>query len=78
VNEDIVYFNPITPHDAEKENPFKAVQRIFPIEMPYCTNKTYILNMQVPGYKVDELPKSARVALNDNEGMFQYLISANR
>ena len=31
--------------------------------------------MQVPtGYKVDELPKSARVALNNNEGMFQYLI----
>ena len=75
VNDDIVYFNPITPHAAEKENPFKAAQRIFPVEMPYCTNKTYILNMQVPaGYKVDELPKSARVALNDNEGTFQYLI----
>jgi len=75
VNDDIVYFNPITPHAAEKENPFKAAQRIFPVEMPYRTNKTYILNMQVPaGYKVDELPKSARVALNDDEGMFQYLI----
>ena len=31
--------------------------------------------MDIPdGYNVDELPKSARVALNDNEGMFEYLV----
>jgi len=73
--EDIVYFTPILADGAYKENPFSAAQRYYPVEMPYCTDETYILNMEVPaGYKVDELPKSARVSLNDNEGMFEYLI----
>ena len=44
--------------------------------MPYCIDETYILNMEVPaGYKVDELPKSARVSLNDNEGCLNILFS---
>ncbi len=73
--DDIIYFNPILADGAYKENPFKAAQRLYPVEMPYCVDETYILNMQVPaGYKVDELPKSARVSLNDNDGMFEYLI----
>jgi len=73
--EDIIYFNPMMTADAYKENPFKAAQRYYPVEMPYCIDETYILNMEVPaGYKVDELPKPARVSLNDNEGMFEYLI----
>jgi hypothetical protein len=43
--------------------------------MPYCIDETYILNMEVPlVYKVDELPKPARVTLNNNEGIFEYLI----
>src|SRR6266536_3082076 len=47
----------------------------FPVEMPSCADETYILNMEVPkGYKVEELPKSARVMLNENEGMFEYII----
>jgi hypothetical protein len=34
--------------------------------------------MEVPkGYKVDELPKPARVSLNGNEGMFEYLIQSD-
>jgi hypothetical protein len=75
LNDDIVYFNPIAPSDIEKENPFKAAQRSYPVEMDYCMDKTYVLNMQVPaGYAVDELPKSARISLNGNEGTFQYLI----
>ena len=35
--------------------------------------------MEVPkGYKVDELPKSVRVNLNGNDGMFEYLISSDK
>ena len=35
----------------------------------------YLLNMDIPtGYQVDELPKSVRVAYNEKEGMFEYLI----
>ena len=73
--EDIVYFNPLMVADVRKENPFKAAERSYPVEMPYCMDETYILNMQVPeGYKVDELPKQAKVTLNEDEGVFEYLI----
>ena len=73
--DDIVYFTPVLSADARKENPFSAAQRFYPVEMPYCVDETYVLNMEIPaGYKVDELPKSTRVSLNDNEGMFEYLI----
>lgn len=74
-NEDIVYFNPMLA-EATKDNFFKSAQRYYPVEMPYTFDEVYILNMEVPaGYVVDELPKSARVNLNDNDGMFEYLLS---
>jgi Domain of Unknown Function with PDB structure (DUF3858)/Transglutaminase-like superfamily len=73
--DDILYFTPVLTDAAYKENPFKAAQRYYPVEMPYCIDETYILNMEVPaGYVVDELPKPSRVKLNENEGVFEYLI----
>lgn len=75
--EDIIYFNPILT-GGWKNNPFKAEKRIYPVEMPYVINETYVLTMEIPkGYKVDELPKSTRVMFNENEGMFEYIIKAN-
>ncbi len=74
-DDDIFYFNPMMM-EQQKENPFTAAERFYPVEMPYCSDETYILNMEIPdGYAVDELPKSARVMLNENEGMFEYIIA---
>lgn len=76
-DEDIIYFSPMMTADAYKQNPFKAAKRFYPVEIPYCIDEVYILNMEIPsGYKVDELPKPARVSLNGGEGMFEYLIQA--
>jgi hypothetical protein len=76
-NADIIYFNPLLG-EALKENPFYAAERKYPVEMPYATNDVYTLSMEIPkGYKVDELPKSARSALNGTDGSFDYLISAD-
>jgi len=76
-DEDIIYFNPVL-QKTFSENPFKAAERFFPVEMDHCIDDIYILNMQIPkGYKVEEKPKSARVMLNENEGMFEYLIAEN-
>ncbi len=73
-DDDLIYFNPIL-QDRMVDNPFKAESRIYPVEMPNCMNSTYLLDMDVPeGYVVDELPKSARVQLNEKEGSFEYLI----
>lgn len=73
--EEIIYFNPLLA-EAYKENPFKAANRIYPVEMPYGMDETYILNMDIPeGYVVDELPKPAKVTFNDDEGFFEYLLA---
>ncbi len=74
---DIVYFNPMLS-EAIKKNPFAASQRFYPVEMPYTKEDNYTLHMEIPkGYKVDELPKSVRFNLNEDEGMFEYIISNN-
>lgn len=74
--EDIIYLNPMFG-EGYKENPFKSSQRFYPVEMPYSTDETYNLQLEVPhGYVVDELPKSIILKLNDlDEGMFEYRIS---
>jgi Domain of Unknown Function with PDB structure (DUF3858)/Transglutaminase-like superfamily len=76
-NTDIFYFSPVI-EDLYKTNPFKAIERNYPVEMPYLIDKTYVLNMDIPaGFKVDEMPKSGRVNYNGNEGLFEYIIQAD-
>ncbi|SRR5579871_142659 len=76
-DEDILYFNPMMS-EGLKENPFKSAERKYPVEMPYIMDETYVFNMEIPnGYIVDELPKSAKVLLNGNDGYFEYLIVKN-
>ncbi|HEX3023624.1 MAG TPA: DUF3857 domain-containing protein [Chitinophagaceae bacterium] len=76
-NNEIIYFNPLFDEKIVK-NPFAAVEREYPVEMPYTVDDTYILYMEIPkGYMVDEIPKSARVKLNEGDGMFEYLIAVN-
>ncbi len=75
-NEDILYINPMFG-EGYKENPFKSEERLYPVEMPYTFDETYVLSMQVPiGYEVDELPKQIALKLNEEgDGYFEYLIS---
>lgn len=74
LDEDIIYFNPLMA-EGYKDNMFKAADRKYPVEMPYAFDETYILNMEVPkNYMVDEIPKSAKVSLNENEGLFEYIV----
>src|SRR6185437_2939948 len=71
---DLFYFNPML-NEGYKENPFKSAERKYPVEMPYAMDEIYTLNIDIPdGYVVDELPKSARVAFNTDDGLFEYLI----
>lgn len=72
--ESVLYVNPMMA-EGYKENPFTSADRKYPVEMPYAIDELYILNMEIPnGYIVDELPKSAKVAFNTDEGWFEYLI----
>ncbi|MEO6327903.1 MAG: hypothetical protein ABIO55_03185, partial [Ginsengibacter sp.] len=72
--DDIIYMNPMLT-EAYKENPFKSLERKYPVEMPYTSDETFTFIMYIPtGYVVDELPKSAKVSFNEGEGYFEYLI----
>jgi len=72
----ILYINPMLWGDT-RNNPFQAADRKYPVEMPYAMDDGYILNMEIPqGYVIDELPKSARVVLNGDQGLFEYMLGA--
>lgn len=75
-DEDIIYFNPMFT-ETIKENPFKSAERLYPVEMPYTKDDTYVLRLEIPnGYEVDELPKQVRIRMNEEgDGMFEYLVS---
>ena len=73
--EDMIYFNPMLG-EGYKDNPFKPSKRLYPVEMPYTVDDTYLFQMSVPAnYEIDILPKSTRVNL-DEEGksFFEYII----
>ncbi|MBN9380085.1 MAG: DUF3857 domain-containing protein [Chitinophagaceae bacterium] len=71
----MIYLTPFFG-DVLRENPFKAADRKYPVEMPYAADQLYLFNMEVPaGYVVEELPKSARVAFNGDQGSFEYLVA---
>ncbi len=74
--EDIIYLSPLFG-EAYKENPFKAAERRYPVEMPYCMDEIISVQLEVPrGYVVDELPKSMVLKLNeDGDGIFDYRVS---
>jgi transglutaminase-like putative cysteine protease len=73
---DVVYVNPMLG-EVVKKNPFTAAERFYPVELPFTVNDVYSFNMDIPkGYKVDEVPKSVRLMLNEDEGMFEYLVSS--
>jgi hypothetical protein len=74
LDEDIIYINPLFGEERGK-NPFTSNKRIYPIEMPYIIKELIILDMEIPkGFVVEELPKSVRYFLNENEGVFEYLV----
>lgn len=69
----LLYFYPMMGDDL-RVNPFAAAERKYPVEMNYTIDQTYIFSLMIPdGYVVDELPKSAKVAFNGDQGYFEYL-----
>ena len=72
-----IYFNPIF-HERFNSNPFSSPVRHYPVEMPFCIDNNYVLNMDIPrGYRLDQLPGSERIRLPDSSGVFEYLMSAD-
>ena len=73
--EDIIYLSPMFG-EAWKDNPFKATQRLYPVEMPYTIHETFAASIFLPdNYVVEELPKQVVVRFQDAaDGLFEYMI----
>lgn len=61
---------------TEKENLFKAEERIYPVDYSFPTDYRFMVNLQIPeGYQVESLPQNITVQMPDNYGQFRFLIS---
>lgn len=73
---DIIYFNPWFT-EVYKNNPFKAENRLYPVELKSGFDEVYTFTMNVPpGYVVNELPEDFNIKYNSKgEGLFDYKIT---
>jgi hypothetical protein len=73
-NDDLIYFSPMMGQVIH-HNLFVSGSRLYPVELPFASNETYILDMEIPkGYTIEEMPGSVKVDLNDGDGSFEYII----
>jgi hypothetical protein len=71
-----IYINPIL-FDKYTENPFKAEQRVYPVDFATAIESTQIFLLELPsGYSVEQLPKNIKMGLPDHTASFQ-MISTN-
>lgn len=59
----------------EKSNPFTADKRELPVELSYPRIVKNSISIMVPaGFAVEEIPKSEKVAINDKDALYTYLV----
>ena len=77
--DEYIYFNPLI-FPLFEENLFKAEDRKLPVEFSFLYDKRYSVLIDIPeGYRVEELPKSTKVAINDkSDATYQYFISEDK
>lgn len=73
---DKIYFSPML-FFTKKVNPFKQETREYPIDFVYPHQDKYMINILIPkGYVVESLPKSVKLAMEQNIGAFSFNISS--
>ena len=66
-----LFINPLL-FDKYTENPFKAEQRVYPVDFTTPIDKTQIFSLELPaGYSIDQLPKNIKMSLPENTASFQ-------
>jgi hypothetical protein len=71
-----ITFIPIA-FDRLVTNPFKLDKRKIPIDFKNPFDYSYVFNYQIPsGYKLQEIPKSARLVMPNNVGKYVYRIAS--
>lgn len=71
---DIFYFNPMLAGKI-RENPFKALHRIYPVDLTTGSSSTFIGNFKLPdGYYLEQIPKPDVIMLPDKGGRFSFQV----
>ncbi|CAA9264637.1 MAG: hypothetical protein AVDCRST_MAG95-2458 [uncultured Adhaeribacter sp.] len=71
-----IYLHPLQ-NMGVKANPFKHETRKFPIDFSVPLEQTYLCTYTIPeGYQIEEQPKSTRLALPENGGIFTYSVTS--
>ena len=48
------------------ESPFKAEERVLPVEFPFAVRERHVIQIDLPeGYEVENLPQSIQAKMND-------------
>jgi len=72
-----LFINPIL-FDKYTENPFKAEERVYPVDFVTAIEKTQLFYLELPdGYSIEQLPKNIKMSLPDNTASFQMLSTVN-
>lgn len=63
---------------THKQNPFKQENREYPVDYGFPFLDKLAVTIEIPeGYKVESLPKSTTLKMNEDLGVFKYLIGLN-
>ncbi|MDP4204692.1 MAG: hypothetical protein Q8859_01700, partial [Bacteroidota bacterium] len=61
----VIYVNPFISN-RYTQNPFKLIDRTYPVNFGYPFDETYTCKIQIPqGYKIEELPKDENVIIEE-------------
>jgi hypothetical protein len=72
-----IYFNPFII-GREDENPFKAPDRMYPVDFGNTFEQFYVAKIAIPeGYTIEELPQNKVIALAENGGRYTYSFMQN-
>ena len=72
-----IFIQPIL-FDKYTENPFKAADRVYPVDFTTSRESTQIFNLDIPaGYSIAQTPKNVKMSLPENTASFQMISSVN-
>ncbi|MCU0347401.1 MAG: DUF3857 and transglutaminase domain-containing protein [Saprospiraceae bacterium] len=74
---DKIYLSPMVGL-GQHENPFKNPDRKFDVNLGAIKEESFNLTFKLPaGYKVEEMPKNAKMSFGEQALLFDYMIEAN-
>ncbi|MFD1142425.1 DUF3857 domain-containing protein [Larkinella insperata] len=75
--ENRMFLRPLPISDL-MNNPFKSLERRFPVDMGVPIEKSYVASYTLPeGYTVEEVPKNVALTLPGNAGRFTFMTQMN-